>query len=66
LAASSIKAGNVKLDGTPMGELKTGTYVYADRPAGRHQLSYEVGLFRASASVTSPSCRVVPISSLLR
>jgi hypothetical protein len=36
---------NVKLDGTPMGELKTGTYVYADRPAGRHQLSYEVGLF---------------------
>ena len=36
---------NVKLDGTPMGELKTGTYVYADRPARRHQLSYEVGLF---------------------
>jgi hypothetical protein len=36
---------NVKLDGTPMGELKTGTYVYADRPAGRHQLFYEVGLF---------------------
>jgi hypothetical protein len=28
---------------TPTGELKTG--VYADRPAGRHQLSYEVGLF---------------------
>jgi Protein of unknown function (DUF2846) len=36
---------NVKLDGSPMGELKTGTYVYADRPAGRHQLSYEVGFF---------------------
>src|ERR1700716_2128205 len=36
---------NIKLDGTPMGDLKTGTYVYADRPAGRHQLSYTVALF---------------------
>jgi hypothetical protein len=36
---------NVKLDGAPMGELKTGTYVYADRPAGRHQFSYTEALF---------------------
>jgi Protein of unknown function (DUF2846) len=33
---------DVKLDGQPMGDLKTGTYVYADRPAGRHQLSSEM------------------------
>ncbi len=33
---------DVKLDGQPMGDLKTGTYVYADRPAGRHQLSSEL------------------------
>jgi len=36
---------DVKLDGQPMGDLKTGTYVYADRPAGRHQLSSESALF---------------------
>jgi hypothetical protein len=29
----------VQLDGGPMKGLKTGTYVYADRPAGRHQLT---------------------------
>lgn len=28
----------MKLDGGPMGRLKNGTYVYADRPAGQHQL----------------------------
>jgi hypothetical protein len=28
-----------------MGELKTGTYVYADRPAGRHQLSSAEAFF---------------------
>ena len=33
---------DVKLDGQPMGDMKTGTYVYADRPAGRHQLSSEM------------------------
>jgi Protein of unknown function (DUF2846) len=33
---------DVKLDGQPMSDLKTGTYVYADRPAGRHQLSSEM------------------------
>jgi hypothetical protein len=36
---------DVKLDGQPMGDLKTGTYVYADYPAGRHQLSSEMAFF---------------------
>jgi Protein of unknown function (DUF2846) len=31
-------ACDVKLDGSSIGKLKRGTYVYADRPAGRHQL----------------------------
>lgn len=30
---------HVQLDDAPMSSLKTGTYVYADRPAGRHQLT---------------------------
>ena len=36
---------DVKLDGEPMSDLKTGTYTYADRPAGRHQLSSTMALF---------------------
>jgi hypothetical protein len=28
----------VTVDGAPAGRLKPGTYVYADRPAGRHQI----------------------------
>jgi hypothetical protein len=36
---------DVKLDGGPMSNLKTGTYVYADRPAGQHQLSASASLF---------------------
>jgi hypothetical protein len=36
---------DVKLDGGPMSDLKTGTYVYADRPAGQHQLSATASLF---------------------
>jgi Protein of unknown function (DUF2846) len=36
---------DVKLDGQPMGDLKAGTYAYADRPAGRHQLSCESAAF---------------------
>lgn len=36
---------DVKLDGGPMSYLKTGTYVYADRPAGPHQLSATESLF---------------------
>lgn len=35
----------VMLDGEPMGELKTGTFLYRDRPAGHHQLSVEEGGF---------------------
>jgi hypothetical protein len=31
----------VSLDGEPMGELKTGTFLYRDRPAGRHELSVD-------------------------
>jgi hypothetical protein len=29
---------DMKLDDGPMGRLKPGTYIYADRPAGHHQL----------------------------
>jgi hypothetical protein len=29
----------VSLDNEPIGELKTGTFVYGDRPPGRHELS---------------------------
>jgi hypothetical protein len=36
---------DVKLDGEPMSDLKTGTYVYADRPAGHHKLSSTMALF---------------------
>jgi hypothetical protein len=36
---------DVKLDGGPLTDLKTGTYVYADRSAGRHQLSASMNLF---------------------
>jgi hypothetical protein len=41
-----VDAGwDVKLDGGPMSDLKTGTYVYADRPAGKHQISATASLF---------------------
>jgi hypothetical protein len=30
----------VQLDGAPIGDLKTGTFVYADRSAGQHQLTF--------------------------
>jgi hypothetical protein len=33
------------LDGGPLAELKTGTYVYADRPAGQHQIAATAALF---------------------
>jgi hypothetical protein len=36
---------DVKLDGGPMTDLKTGTYVYVDRPVGRHQISASMNLF---------------------
>jgi len=35
----------VKLDGALMGHLKGATYVYADGPAGRHQISCAADLF---------------------
>jgi hypothetical protein len=35
----------VTLDGQPMGELKTGTFLYADAPAGRHELGVKVFSF---------------------
>src|SRR5258708_34000268 len=31
----------VRLDGAPVGDLKTGTFVYRDRPAGAHKLTFE-------------------------
>jgi hypothetical protein len=39
-----------QLDGAPMGDLKTGTFVYRDRPAGPHKLTFERpgDLFRES------------------
>jgi hypothetical protein len=36
---------DVKLDGTPLSDLKTGTYIYLDRPAGHHDLSSTAALF---------------------
>ena len=48
---------DVKLDGEPMSDLKTGTYAYADRPAGRHQLSSTAALF---PGVTQHDVAVAP------
>jgi hypothetical protein len=36
---------DIQLDGGPLSDLKTGTYVYADRPPGQHQLSATAALF---------------------
>ena len=36
---------DVKLDGGPMSELKTGTYAYSDRPAGPHQFTATAAMF---------------------
>jgi Protein of unknown function (DUF2846) len=38
-------ACEVKVDESPLGKLKSGTYVYADAPAGRHQLTADETLF---------------------
>jgi Protein of unknown function (DUF2846) len=38
-------ACDVKLDGNPIGKVIVGTYLYADRPAGRHQLLASEVLF---------------------
>jgi hypothetical protein len=36
---------DIKLDGELMKPLRTGTYFYADRPAGKHQMTCDVTLF---------------------
>jgi hypothetical protein len=36
---------DVKLDGEPIADLKAGTYVYVDRPAGRHHFTSAEALF---------------------
>src|ERR1700737_176546 len=41
----ALCACDLKLDGSPIGKVTVGTYVYADRPAGRHQLSASETLF---------------------
>lgn len=47
----------ITLDGEPMGELKTGAFLYTDRPAGPHQLSVDEsgfpGITRKDISVAS-------------
>jgi hypothetical protein len=47
------------LDGQLMGELKPGTYLYADRPAGRHQILSSETLFPADSKrdITTESGR---------
>jgi hypothetical protein len=41
----ALCACDVKLDGAPIGKVVVGTYAYADRPAGRHQLMASEVLF---------------------
>jgi len=36
---------DIKLDGEPMKPLRTGTYFYADRPAGKHQMICDAVMF---------------------
>src|SRR5581483_10491268 len=36
---------DVKLDGEQLTDLKTGTFIYADRPAGQHQLTSTAAMF---------------------
>lgn len=36
---------DIKLDGEPMKPLRTGTYFYVDRPAGKHQMTCDVIMF---------------------
>ncbi|WP_249158963.1 DUF2846 domain-containing protein [Bradyrhizobium jicamae] len=42
---------DVKLDGGPMADLKTGTYVFLDRPAGQHQISATAAMFPGTSQV---------------
>jgi hypothetical protein len=41
----ALCACDMKLDGDPIGKVIVGTYVYADRPTGRHQLVASEALF---------------------
>ena len=41
----ALCACDMKLDGSPIGKVTYGTYVYADRPSGRHQLLASEALF---------------------
>ena len=41
----ALCACDMQLDGNPIGKVLVGTYVYADRPAGRHQLVASETLF---------------------
>jgi len=41
----ALCACDMKLDGNPIGKVTTGTYAYADRPAGWHQLVASETLF---------------------
>lgn len=43
-------ACQIALDGNPIGKVIVGTYVYADRPAGRHQLVATESLFPGESS----------------
>ena len=36
---------DIKLNGEPMKPLRTGTYFYVDRPAGKHQMTCDVIMF---------------------
>jgi hypothetical protein len=47
----------VSLDNEPIGELKTGTFVFGDRPAGRHEISVNEWDF---PGVTKQKVDVVP------
>jgi hypothetical protein len=47
----------VALDGEPMGELKMGTFLFRDRPAGRHELSVDLWDF---PGVTKQEITVAP------
>src|ERR1700755_1039490 len=41
----ALCACQIAIDGNPVGKVIAGTYVYADRPAGRHQLPAPESLF---------------------
>ena len=50
---------DIKLDGETVGRLRPGTYLYADRPAGRHQLQATETLFpgESKRDITTESGR---------